>query len=53
MSPIERAEHGILELPKTLNDALKLAHNSELLDDALGTDVLESFLKNKHIEWDM
>ena len=52
MSPVERAEHDILELPKSLNDALKLARNSELLDDALGTDVLESFLKNKHIEWE-
>ena len=51
MTPAERADQGISELPTSLDEALRLAEGSELLRRALGQDVLDSFVRNKRIEW--
>mgnify|MGYP001456255696 FL=1 len=39
-------------LPDNLSEALKFTENSELVKNALGKHVLESFLQNKKIEWE-
>ncbi len=51
MTPEERAELGIGELPGDLWDAIKVAEESELLQRALGDHVFERFIANKKIEW--
>ena len=52
MSETERNEHGIKHLPRTLKEAIELAENSELLHDALGTEIMENFIQNKKLEWE-
>lgn len=39
-------------LPDNLSEALKFTENSELVKNALGEHVLESFIQNKKIEWE-
>lgn len=39
-------------LPDNLSEALKFTENSELVQNALGKHVLESFIQNKKIEWE-
>ena len=39
-------------LPDNLSEALNFTENSELVKNALGKHVLESFLQNKKIEWE-
>jgi glutamine synthetase len=51
MSESELAERGVSRLPATLDEAVRLAENSDLLRRALGPAVTESFLSNKRIEW--
>ncbi len=52
LTPEERRELGIGELPGSLFDALQCAETSELVRDALGDHIFESFLANKRLEWD-
>jgi glutamine synthetase len=51
MSEAELAERGVSRLPSTLDEAIRVAEKSDLLNRALGPAVLESFLNNKRIEW--
>jgi len=51
MTPEERAELDIGELPGDLWDAIEVAEGSELLQRALGDHVFERFIANKKIEW--
>ena len=51
MTEAELADRGVSRLPSSLDEALKLAENSELLQRALGPVVLKSFISNKRIEW--
>lgn len=51
MSEAERRKHGVVDLPATLDSALKIASESKLLRKALGTAVMDSFIRNKRIEW--
>jgi glutamine synthetase len=51
MSEAERAAAGIETLPGSLNEAIQVAERSELLRRCLGDHLLESFLRNKRIEW--
>jgi glutamine synthetase len=51
MSSAERKAHGVNELPTSLDSALKLASESDLLRKALGPTVMESFIRNKTLEW--
>ena len=52
LSDAERAEYGIERLPSTLDEALRVTEQSELVRDALGDHVIDSFLQNKRIEWE-
>jgi glutamine synthetase len=52
MSPEERNKLGIGTLPSNLGDALKLMENSKLVRETLGEHTFQTFLANKHKEWD-
>jgi glutamine synthetase len=51
MSDSELNEHGVARLPRTLDEAIRLAEKSELLEEALGSTVMANFLANKRLEW--
>ena len=51
MSQEEIQAKGIKTLPGSLGEALLLAENSDLLREALGEHIFNSFLRNKRIEW--
>ncbi len=51
MSADERRSHGVVQLPDSLDSALRLASESELLHKTLGDEVMGSFLRNKRLEW--
>lgn len=51
MNADERRAQGVIELPTTLDSALKIAGESELLKKALGPAVMGSFIRNKSLEW--
>ncbi len=53
MSEEERARRGIESLPGDLNEAIGFAEKSVLVREALGEHILEKFIANKRIEWDM
>jgi glutamine synthetase len=46
-----RRERGIDQLPGSLQQAIDLAEQSELLRECLGEHLFESLLVNKKIEW--
>ncbi|MHB9134400.1 MAG: glutamine synthetase family protein [Armatimonadota bacterium] len=48
----ERDELGIASLPGSLNQAIELCEQSELLRETLGDHVFREFIANKRIEWD-
>ena len=52
MTDEERTTRGIAQLPTDFHEALALAGQSPLLRQALGPHVLDSFLKNKRLEWE-
>ena len=52
MAPEERQARGIKTLPGSLGEAIFLAEESELLRDALGEQIVTSFIRNKKIEWE-
>ncbi len=51
MSASERQAHGVVQLPDSLDSALRIAGDSELLNKTLGPAVMQSFLRNKRLEW--
>ena len=52
MAQDERLIRGIKTLPGSLGEAIVLAEESELLREALGDHILNSFIRNKRIEWE-
>jgi len=52
MTPQERERRGIATLPDSLESAIKLAEESEVLRRCLGEEVHAKFIENKKIEWD-
>ncbi len=52
MLPEERLARGIQSLPASLGEAISLAQESQLLHDALGEHILNSFIQNKKLEWE-
>ena len=42
----------VAPLPQSLGDALKLMEKSSLLEETLGSHLVEWFLRNKRAEWD-
>ena len=51
MSPHERSEAGLRDLPHNLAEAIQAMEGSELVREALGDHVFEWFLRNKKSEW--
>ena len=51
MSPQELEGLGIATLPGSLGEAIALGERSELLEEALGSHICQSFIQNKKIEW--
>ncbi len=51
MSDIELSERGVARLPRTLDEAIRLAEESDLLKKALGSTVFTNLLANKRLEW--
>jgi glutamine synthetase len=51
MNREELEARGIRTLPGSLGEAIALAESSELLREALGEHILNSFIRNKQIEW--
>ncbi|MEX0426950.1 glutamine synthetase family protein [Nocardioides sp. DS6] len=47
----ERKNLGIDPLPETLDEAIEVAEDSELLAETLGEHVFDFFLRNKRQEW--
>ena len=52
LSVEERKELGIESLPGSLIEALELTEKSDLVRDALGEHVFNSFILSKKVEWD-
>lgn len=52
MSAKEKAQKGIEALPGSLNEALYLMKNSELVKKALGEHIFNEFVASKEKEWD-
>ncbi|MBI4310863.1 MAG: glutamine synthetase [Chloroflexi bacterium] len=52
MSGGERQRRGIKTLPGSMLEAIQFAEGSDLLRNALGDHVFNSFIQNKRIEWD-
>ena len=48
----ERRALGIAPLPRSLDDAIRLMEDSELVAGTLGEHVFEFFLRNKRAEWE-
>ena len=52
MSQEERDRRGIGTLPGSLYEAIQLTEKSQLVREALGDHVFNSFIQNKKVEWD-
>ncbi len=52
MTEQERQKEGIGTLPGSLYEAIKLTENSELVREALGEHVFNTFIQNKKMDWD-
>jgi glutamine synthetase len=48
----EREVMGIENLPENLKDALKALRRNSVIQEALGSHVVEKFMEAKHKEWD-
>ena len=49
---IARDEDSSRTLPRTLEEAVKIANGSELLKSEIGGEAMEQFTRNKLLEWD-
>jgi glutamine synthetase len=52
LTPEERRELSIGELPGSLFEAVQCTEGSALVREALGDHIFESFIQNKKMEWD-
>jgi len=52
LSPEERTEHGVENLPSTLKDAILALGTDEVVKEALGPHILSKFIELKEHEWD-
>ena len=51
MSDAELSDRGVAKLPRTLEEAIRLAENSPLIEQTLGSTMMSNFLENKRLEW--
>ena len=51
LTSAERRALGIAPLPQSLDDAIKVMQDSELVAETLGEHVFDFFLRNKRAEW--
>lgn len=51
MTSEERYEKGIIDLPSTLHNALKYLRKDEVVKEALGSHIYNSFMTAKKVEW--
>ncbi|WP_261806185.1 glutamine synthetase family protein [Lapidilactobacillus luobeiensis] len=51
MTPEERRASGIADLPSTLHNALKALEKDEVIQNALGPHLYQSFMDSKRHEW--
>jgi glutamine synthetase len=51
MSDAELSDRGVAKLPRTLEEAIRLAENSALIEQTLGATMMRNFLENKRLEW--
>ncbi len=52
MTPAERSQKGITELPGNLYAAIQETEKSELVKRILGDHIFDKFIENKKVEWD-
>ena len=52
LSPEERAQRGVEQLPETLGEAIELAADSELVLRTLGEHTFRRFVEIKRQEWE-
>ncbi|HEX8688968.1 MAG TPA: glutamine synthetase, partial [Solirubrobacterales bacterium] len=52
LSPEERAQRGIEQLPETLGEAIDVAADSELVLRTLGEHTFRRFIEIKRQEWE-
>jgi glutamine synthetase len=52
LSPEERSQRGIEQLPETLGEAIDIAADSELVLRTLGEHTFRRFIEIKRQEWD-
>ena len=52
MTHEERQKLGVKSLPKDLNEAIKLAEGSQLLEECLGQEIFTKLIENKREEWE-
>src|ERR671935_2474666 len=52
LTPEERAQRGIEQLPETLGEAIEIAANSELVLRTLGEHTFKRFVEAKRQEWE-
>ncbi|MGV2385476.1 MAG UNVERIFIED_CONTAM: glutamine synthetase, partial [Thermobifida fusca] len=52
LTDAERRALGIMPLPQSLDEALRVMERSELVAEALGEHVFDFFLRNKKAEWE-
>ncbi|THD36443.1 MAG: glutamine synthetase, partial [Rothia mucilaginosa] len=48
----ERRAMGYKDLPRSLDEALRVLETSEFMAEVLGEQVFEQFLRNKRADWD-
>ncbi|HHV55522.1 MAG TPA: type I glutamate--ammonia ligase [Firmicutes bacterium] len=53
MTPAEREAAGIGQLPGSLEEAVRLLSEDELIKSVLGNHIYEHFVEAKRIEWDL
>jgi len=52
LTPEERAQRGIEQLPETLGEAIEIAAESELVLRTLGEHTFKRFIEVKREEWE-
>jgi glutamine synthetase len=52
LTPDERQERGIEQLPETLGEAIEELVGSELVREALGDHIFERYVELKREEWE-